>query len=268
MSAENSSIRFSTSPPLLLGPYQAAVSERSGGVSEGPFASLNVGRTIPDDPAKVVENETRILAALDLPDRVARLRLTHGARVVEVSAPGWYGPADALLTFDPELVLWFTVADCFPLTMTDGWTRVHGHCGWRGTAAGLPEAMLAALRAHASIRPSGSAGATDEIKAWIGPGIGPCCYPIGPETAASFPGSSLRPAGPTGKVHLDLAADIRRRLEEGGVRPGSIVQAGACTSCQTERFFSHRRDGTPSGRHAALCWRASKQDHLDPKRSR
>lgn len=268
MSAEESSIRFSISPPALLGPFRAAVSERSGGVSDGPFSSLNVGRTIPDDPAKVSENEARILAALDLPDRVARLRLEHGARVVEVSAPGWYGPADALLSLDPELVLWFTVADCFALTLTDGRTRVHGHCGWRGTAAGLPEAMLAALRAHASTTPSGSAGLTAGITAWIGPGVGACCYPVGPEAAASFPDSSLRPPGSDGKVHLDLAADIRRRLEEGGVRPGSIAAAGACTSCEAERFFSHRRDGSPSGRHAALCWRESKQDHCDPRRPR
>lgn len=252
-------LRFVVAPAGHLGSCHAAVAERTGGVSAPPFATLNVGRTLADDPGRIAENEQRILAALGLPDRVARLRLEHGARIVEAGEPGWYGPADALVSAHPGLVLWFTVADCYPVTLAAGPWRVHGHCGWRGTAAGLPGAMVEALRDRT---PS-----LAEVKAWIGPGIGPCCYAIGPETAGRFPGESLRRVE-GGAVHLDLESEIRRRLRAAGLPPAAIRAAGVCTACAPGRFFSHRRDGVPTGRHAALCWTAADPRHFPSSNDR
>ncbi len=258
MPATDGSIRFEFSPPGHLGPFRAAVSERGGGVSDGPYRSLNVGRTLPDEPARVRENEQRILAALRLPDAVARVRLEHGARILTVGEPGFYGPADALLSDRADLVLWFTVADCFPVTIAAGRWRGHGHCGWRSTAAGLPERLVAALAAASEVPAKGQ-------RAWIGPGIGPCCYPVGEDVAARFPAAMARQDG---ERRLDLGAEIARRLRAAGLPAAGIAASGRCTSCHPDRFFSHRRDGSPSGRMAALSWPAALASTGRPSSSR
>lgn len=240
-------VSFEFAPERHLGAHGAAVSARTGGVSPAPFHSLNVGRSVTDRAEHVRENERRVLRVLRLPNRVARLRLEHGDRVLRVEAPGVYGPADGLLTERDDLVLWFTVADCVPLTICAGGWRAHGHCGWRGTASGLAERLVQELVRAAGAEP-------DRMRAWVGPGIGPCCYPVGPEVASRFPESSLR--GPDGRHRrrLDLPGEILRRLLACGLPPSAIARSGVCTSCHPDRFFSHRRDGAPSGRMAALCW--------------
>jgi polyphenol oxidase len=254
MDAANAGItRFVSSPAGHLGRFRAAVSERTGGVSAFPFATLNAGRSTGDAPERVYENERIILRALGLVDRVARLRLEHGARALRPNGPGTYGPADALLTGDPGLVLWFTVADCVPVTISAGSWRAHGHCGWRGTVAGLLEAMVAALAESSGASPA-------EQRAWIGPGIGPCCYEVGPEVAARFHRAALRsispaPGRPQAGTFLDLRAEIALRLERLGLSNEAIAGDASCTSCEPARFFSHRRDGIPTGRLAALSFR-------------
>ena len=239
-------VRFAFSPPGHLGQASAAVSERGGGASDAPYRSLNVGRSTADAPNRVMDNEESVLRALGLPNRVARLRLEHAARIIRVDGPGMFGPADALLTECDDLTLWFTVADCYPVTLSAGSFRIHGHCGWRSVAAGLPESLVTAL-AEASALPA------REHRAWIGPGIGACCYPVGPEVAARFELASLV-TGPDGTRRLDLAGDIRRRLVAAGLPESAVAMDCACTSCEADRFFSHRRDGAPTGRMAALCW--------------
>jgi polyphenol oxidase len=275
------SVRFVGSPSGHLGMSRAVVSERTGGISTPPFATLNAGRSTDDDPGAVRENERIILRSLGLADRVARLRLEHGARVLRPSGPGMYGPADALLTDDPQLVLWFTVADCVPVTITAGSWRAHGHCGWRGIVAGLLEAMVAALATSVGVSPS-------SLRAWAGPGIGPCCFEIGPEVADRFARAAIRTAPPapsvpppmgavppgegvpppTGAVpperahprtrtFLDLRAEISLRLARLGLPPEALSVDDSCTACDSARFFSHRRDGIPTGRLAALSFTAS-----------
>jgi YfiH family protein len=240
---------------------RAVVSERTGGISAPPFATLNVGRSTDDDPGVVRENERIILRSLGLADRVARLRLEHGARVLRPGGPGMYGPADALLTDDPRLVLWFTVADCVPVTITAGSWRAHGHCGWRGVAAGLIEAMVAALTNSARVSPSG-------LRAWAGPGIGPCCFEVGPEVAdrfdravirTAFPAHGVPPSAggpPRTRTFLDLHAEIALRLARLGLPSEAVRVEDSCTACESARFFSHRRDGIPTGRLAAFSFTA------------
>lgn len=271
-------LRFESPPAGHLGTARAAVTERTGGFSSPPFDSLNLGRSTPDDPRLVRANEAAVLQALGLSEPVARLRLEHGATILQVDRPGLQGPADALLTERPELILWFTVADCFPLFLSAGRVRLLAHCGWRGVAAGLAEAAVAAV-ARASGEPA------ERQRAWIGPGIGPCCYPVGDEVAGLFPESVLHagtlpqpdaarhrsrgsdraaptggkgpdPASGAGSTRLDLRREITLRLRGAGIPTEGLAVSQACTSCSRERFFSHRRDGFPSGRMAALCWRA------------
>jgi YfiH family protein len=237
--------RFELSPSGHFEGADAAVTERGGGVSHPPFASLNVGRSTPDSPASVRVNEDRILDALRLRDSVARLRLEHGARVLPVNRPGLQGPADALFTAREDLILWLTVADCYPVFLAAGRVRALGHCGWRGTAAGLVETLIETLAAVTGI-PS------TEHRAWIGPGIGPCCFEVGPEVAAQFPASAVRRTQDA--LRLDLRADIVRRCGESGLPSSAVLASPACTSCRSDRFYSHRRDGVPSGRMAALFW--------------
>lgn len=257
----NEVVTFEAAPAGTLGPHRAAVSHRGGGVSAGPFRSLNLGRSVPDSPDDVAVNERRLLAELGLPDRVARLRLEHGARILAVTEPGMYGPADALVTDREDLVLWFTVADCYPLTITAGSWRGHAHCGWRGTAAGLAEALCRELTAQADLPAS-------EFRAWIGPGIGPCCYPVGPEVVAAFPPESMRRLEGDARPRLDLGDDLARRLRASGLTGERIARSHACTACHPERFFSHRRDGSPSGRMAALCWFHGFARASEPRSSR
>jgi polyphenol oxidase len=240
---------FEWAPPGHLGSVHAAVTQRSGGCSTGPFESLNLGRSTSDVKENVLANEARVLSTLRLPDRVARLRLEHGARILRVDAPGIYGPADALATEAAGLILWITVADCYPLVLVGNGLRLLGHCGWRGVAAGLIEEMTSLLRS--------SQGDHSPIRAWIGPGIGSCCYPVGPEVARLFPRSVFPPeslSAGSAPRRLDLQGEIHARLIGCGLEPERIAASGLCTSCQESRFFSHRRDGAPSGRMAALCW--------------
>jgi len=240
-------IRFEEAPTKHLGrDVRAVLTERVGGTSSGPFAQLNLGRSTADNADVVRANETAVLAALGLPDRVARLRLEHGTRILTVEEPGLHGMADGIMTCRRDLVLWLTVADCYPVALTAGSWRALGHCGWRGVAAGLPEALVSALRQAAGV---------DSVRAWIGPGIGSCCYQVGPEVSAAFPASAiLAPARDGANPRLDLRSDITRRFRQAGLADSEIAISSACTSCAPERFFSHRRDGVPSGRMAALLW--------------
>lgn len=240
-----SALALTASEPHWFAPYRAGLTHRGGGVSPPPYRSLNLGRWVGDLPANVDTNEVRIGTHLGLTG-VARVRLEHGVRIVSVSEPGLHGPGDALLTRDPGLALSLTVADCVPVALAAGATRVLAHCGWRSTATGLLEGCLRAL---------GEASGLAEAKAWIGPGIGACCYEVGPEVARRFPEAAIRRLGD--RLHLDLEAAIRARLEGGGLAAAEVTSARECTACRSDLYFSHRRDGFPTGRMAAFFWRES-----------
>jgi YfiH family protein len=156
-----------------------------------------------------------------------------------------HGPADALMTGREDLVLWLTVADCLPVVLTAGRWRSLGHCGWRGIAAGLAEVMVRELEAV-------SGGEPAAFRAWIGPGIGPCCYEVGADVAAALP-EAMEADGTRANLRVALVS----RLERAGVPAASVGVSDACTACHPGRFFSHRRDGVPSGRMAAVSWFAS-----------
>jgi polyphenol oxidase len=205
----------------------ALFTTRRGGVSEGPYASLNPGLWTDDDASRVRSNRERVRAEVGV-ERLAQGRQVHGTRVV-VDGQG-IEEADGQVISDPGVGAMVLVADCLPVALA-GPERVGVvHAGWRGLAAGVLEQGVAACRA---------------LAAAIGPGIGPCCYEVGDDVRAVF-GTSERT--------LDLKAIARARLEAAGVR--DIHDCGLCTSCDAERFFSHRRDRGLTGRQAGLAWRS------------
>ena len=205
----------------------ALFTTRRGGVSEGPYASLNVGLWTDDDSACVQLNRERVQAQAGVA-RLAQGRQVHGTRVV-VDGEG-IEEADGQVTTKPGVAALVLVADCLPVALAGPEGVGVVHAGWRGLAAGVLEAGVDA------------AGA---VCAAIGPGIGPCCYDVGDDVRAVF--------GTTERT-LDLKAIARARLEAAGVR--DVHDCGLCTSCDPGRFFSHRRDRGVTGRQAGLAWRS------------
>jgi len=224
---------------------------RQGGVSEGPFATLNLG-SHGDEAPRVEENRRRLWKALGW-EGIPWVRpfQVHGAQVEWVSSPKQpLPPADGLLTNLPGVALGILVADCVPLLIVAPERRVIGavHVGWRGLVAGILPSLLRAL-GRARVAPQ-------ECWFWLGPCIGPCCYEVGEELAACFRQrwgeEVLHRVEGRKKAHLSLPATIRNELVEHGVPEAQIQWVGLCTACRLEEFFSHRRDGPRTGRQAGL----------------
>jgi YfiH family protein len=237
--------------PLLLARAtgaRIAFTTRQGGVSQGSFASLNLGFATADDAAAVAENRLRAVSAAGAgAERAVSLRQRHGAVVVEAGtgARGGYLDAsmtwpegDALVTAEPGLPLVAHGADCLTIALVaPGGTRLAvAHAGWRGLVAGVLEA------AAERVGPGFSAA--------VGPGAGPCCYAVGEDVAGQLRarfGDDVVSGG-----RADLAACARRALERAGA--AEVAVAGLCTICDPGRFHSHRRDGAGSGRQAVIAY--------------
>jgi YfiH family protein len=204
----------------------ALFTTRRGGVSEGPYASLNLGLRTDDDAERVEENRERVRAQAGAA-RLAHGRQVHGTRVV-VDGHG-IEEADGQVTTQPDVAAIVLVADCLPVALAGPGAVAVVHAGWRGLAAGVIEAGIEA-----------TGGA---VAAAIGPGIGPCCYEVGDDVRAVFG---------TSEPTLDLKAIARARLQAAGVR--EVHDCAICTACDAERFFSHRRDRGVTGRQAGLAW--------------
>jgi polyphenol oxidase len=212
----------------------ALFTTRRGGVSDGPFASLNLGLQTDDDPARVRDNR-ELLAGLS-GGRLARIRQVHGTGVVTADADrDTPVEADGQVTADRGVAALVLTADCLPIALVAPEGVGMLHAGWRGLADGVIAAGVEALR---------GLGASD-IAAAIGPGAGPCCYEVGEEVHAAF--------GTSGRT-VDLKALARERLEAAGV--GAVHDCGLCTIHDPERFFSHRRDRGVTGRQAGVAWRS------------
>lgn len=229
---------------------QALVTLRGpAGASAPPFARWNLGLGSGDDVAVVAANRALLQPGLGLSSAPRWLRQVHGAAVA--IEPGLDMPeADAAVTRTPGAVLAILTADCLPVVFAaaDGSAVAAAHAGWRGLAAGVLEATVAALR----VPPA-------EILAWLGPAAGPDAYEVGaevrdaflardPDAVAAF--AATRP----GHWHVDLYALARRRLRAVGLAVGAIHGGGLCTISDPGRFYSHRRDRR-SGRMATLVWR-------------
>ncbi len=213
---------------------------RTGGVSSGPYASLNVGLGSGDDPAAVAENRRRAVGAIAAGARLVTLRQVHSAACVEASewAEGQRPEADALVSRKPGLLLGILTADCAPVLFEDQVAGVIGaaHAGWRGALSGVLEATVRAMERLGADR--------RRVAAAIGPAIGPLSYEVGPEFRQRFEteDSASAPffrAGPRGRPHFDLPGYCAARLRRAGV--GHVVDLGLDTCSETARFFSYRR---------------------------
>jgi purine-nucleoside/S-methyl-5'-thioadenosine phosphorylase / adenosine deaminase len=207
----------------------ALFTTRRGGVSEGPYASLNVGLRTDDDPGRVAANRERVRAQAGA-QRLAQGHQVHGTHVVVDGEDA--EDADGQVTTQPGVAAIVLVADCLPVALAGPDAAGVVHAGWRGLAGGVLEAGVAAL-------------GRGPVAAAIGPGIGPCCYEVGDDVRAVF--GSTEPT-------LDLKAVARARLQAAGVQ--EIHDCALCTACDPQRFFSHRRDRGVTGRQAGLAWRS------------
>lgn len=217
------------------GPYDVAFSTRRGGVSEGPYASLNLGLKTGDDPERIQENRSRACAETGSDLERLALGFQHHSATVNRASPGLRGvPGDGLWTDEPGIPLLAIVADCLPIAVVrrNGATPALAvlHAGWIGMLAGLIEAGVAAL----------GEGRTAAV---VGPAIGPCCYEVGEEVAAPYRARFGRDV--MRRKRLDLRTAAGRALGEAGVT--SVEHVDLCTACNPELFFSHRRDGKPRG---------------------
>ncbi len=234
-------------------PIQAAFTTRLGGVSAAPFATLNLGATVGDRQDDVVDNRASLCAALGLDaEQVVMGNQVHGAHVCEVAGAsprgrfidgdhGW-PDGDGLATSTPGVALVVLGADCLPVVMwrTDSPRVAAAHAGWRGLVAGVLEKAVAAL------------GDPSRTGVAIGPGIGPCCYEVSPEIRTNFT-ERFGPETVDGSA-VDLARAARAALTGVGVGDGSITTLDTCTRCDSERWFSYRRDGEACGRQAGVIW--------------
>ena len=222
--------------------YEIVFTTRLGGVSEGPYASLNLGRKSGDEIERVDENRRIACDALgaDL-EKLALNFQVHSARVLQ-AAPAMRGEhADGLWTEEPGLPILALSADCLPVALVRADARTPAvavlHAGWRGLLAGIVEAGTSALGRQA-------------LAAAIGPAIGPCCYEVGEEVATPFRerfGDDV-----VRESRLDLWTSAERALRAAGVE--RVDRFDRCTACEAETFFSHRRDAGRTGRQGVIAY--------------
>ena len=222
-------------------------STRRGGVSAGPFASLNLGRLTDDDGAAVDQNRARLGALVGFGwERFCYGKQVHEATVRRAAEPP--GPQrpfteeDGQATALTDAAAIVFVADCLPVMLVAEGAVAALHGGWRGLAGGIVEEGVRALR---------ELGAQGPIAAALGPSARGCCYEVGEEVHEVFAAYDARRAA----RNLDLAAVARARLEAAGV--DAVHDTGLCTMCSDPSlFFSHRRDRGVTGRQAGVVWRA------------
>ena len=225
---------------------KVAFSDRRGGVSGGPYESLNLGILTDDENDRVTENRRRLAAAIGSdPESVAMGWQVHGDEILEWDGPPQNGgfahvgadlpKVDGHTTTAKGVPLMVLVADCLPVALASEDRVAMLHCGWRGLAAGIIERGLALF-------------GDSPPRAVLGPSIGPCCYEVGSEVLAEF--GDLQGVANGRMLSLNMVA--QQKLMAGGVT--RIDSFPLCTRCRPDRFFSHRRDDGVTGRQAGLVW--------------
>jgi polyphenol oxidase len=237
-------------------PVQHGIFTRKGGVSQAPWASLNLGGNVGDTASAVRQNHLRMYAALGVDDaRACSVWQVHSADVVIAQHPvigrRWLAQADGLVTDRPNLPLSMRFADCTPLLFHDPVQGVIGiaHAGWRGTVQGVGANVIRTMQQAYNCQPS-------NIRAVIGPAIGPEKYQVGQEVVdaahAYFDTTDgiIRRDQADGTAYFDLWAANALDLQRAGVI--HIEIAGICTAQHTEEFFSHRAEKGKTGRFGAV----------------
>lgn len=234
-------------PPTV----RAWTTTRTGGVSTGAFAAMNLGLHSGDDVVRVQQNRAILAAQMD-GARIAWLEQVHGVQVLDAEAAcaaATPPQADASVATTPQVACAVMTADCLPVLLCEAHGRVvaAAHAGWRGLAAGVLEATVARM---------GVPPAT--VMAWLGPAIGAQAFEVGEDVRSAFLavdadcGAAFVAADAPGKWWADLYALARRRLARAGVT--RVYGGGLCTVKDVARFFSWRRDGGRCGRMVSVIW--------------
>lgn len=230
---------------------------RLGGVSQAPWASLNVGALVGDDPIAVEMNARRMFEALNLDaERACTVWQVHGNHVVRATErPAdrkWIDKADALITDRVGVPLNLRFADCVPILLYDPAHHVIGiaHAGWRGTVSGVVPAAITAMTEAFGTDPR-------DLQAGIGPSIGPTHYQVGPEVVEAVrqafgTADELVTVADDGTYYLDLWSANRERLRRCGVPDAQIEVSGLCTVDHVDEFYSHRAEHGQTGRFGAV----------------
>lgn len=245
-------VAYYTFPHLGWG-VKHAIFTRLGGRSLPPFDGLNVGHLVGDEDKAVEANHRIIYETLDLnASEVVTARQVHGHAVAVVRAKdkGRVVPAtDGLVTSTPGVALMLRFADCLPILLYDPEKQVIGlgHAGWRGTVGILAQRLADTMTKEFGCH-------LDQMRAGLGPAIGPCCYSVGEEVGeavrAVLPDSSGALIERADGIYLDLWEANRWQLNQLGIQ--KIEVAKICTACNTAQFFSHRAEGERTGRFAVL----------------
>ncbi|MEG1434480.1 MAG: polyphenol oxidase family protein [Gordonibacter sp.] len=239
-----------------------AFTGRAGGVSEGPFSALNLGGHVGDDAQAVARNRTLLLEAMDAAHApLVMANQVHGDRIVEVrasDAPSLeavralaLAGADALVVEVPQVAALLCFADCVPVIVVSPTGRFAVvHAGWRGAVAGVAGKAVQQLAERDE--PSLGIEAAAAYNAYIGPHIHAGCFETGLDVRAQFVerfGPAVAPDG----HHVDLARAVASDLEAAGLHAQRIVDAGVCTACHPDAYFSYRATGGTCGRHGAFA---------------
>ncbi|WP_165463482.1 purine nucleoside phosphorylase YfiH [Atlantibacter sp.] len=235
-------------PEWPLPPGVAACSStRIGGISSGPYASLNLGAHCGDNLDDVEENRRRLFADARMPSAPVWLEQVHGEAVLRLrDEPYASKRADASWSDTPGLVCAVMTADCLPVLFCNqaGSEVAAAHAGWRGLCGGVLEQTVA----HFKDRP-------ENIMAWLGPAIGPQAFEVGNDVRDAFiakDNSAERAFRPVGeKYFADIYQLARQRLNNAGVT--KIYGGDRCTFTEKRDFFSYRRDRI-TGRMASFIW--------------
>jgi purine-nucleoside/S-methyl-5'-thioadenosine phosphorylase / adenosine deaminase len=229
------------------GPYVVGFTTRTGGVSSGPYESLNLGALTEDEPENVTENRRRACASVGAdPTRATMAWQHHGTEVTRAEPRGIVRPGtvfdrcDGLWSEEPGQAMMLLTADCLPVALA----RANGaepalailHVGWRGLLGGIVAAGARALGGG-------------RLAAAIGPGIGPCCYEVGEEVAGPFR-TAFRDVVSDGR--LDLWSAAEQALRAAGCE--EVERSDLCSYCHPELFFSHRRDKGRTGRQGVVAY--------------
>ena len=227
----------------------AGTTLRSGGVSQGGFAALNLAAYVGDDPVSVKENRRRFQINCALPKEPVWLRQVHGTRVVLGDSALTQPEADAIVVREAGVVCAILTADCLPVVLTaeDGSEVAAAHAGWRGLCAGILEETVAAFRLP-----------PEQILVWLGPAISKPAFEVGAEVREQFVNKGEAAAdffseSDRGRWQADLYGLATLRLENCGVT--RVFGGGCCTYTEQDRFFSYRRDSR-CGRMATYIFRS------------
>lgn len=230
---------------------------RIGGVSQAPYASLNLGSHVGDDPIAVAHN--RQLLSPYLPSEPVWMSQVHGVKAIDATTVGCMVEADAAYTSKVNTVCVTMTADCLPVLLCDeaGTIVMAIHAGWKGLLDGVIESTIETM--HKTMQNSSPDLAPQSLMAWLGPAIGPQAFEVGSEVREAFiaidSNAALAFQAVSNNKWLgDIYQLARQRLNTIGI--SQIYGGGLCTYTDDARFFSYRRDNV-TGRMASIIWLAS-----------